>query len=77
MVDADPPEYWGRPLYDGEDTDSCTRCGPPGYWEQHVRKVLRATWETSDRRAVAALDTTFGVVAGGGVGEAHTTVEAG
>ena len=42
-----------------------------------MRKVLRAPWETSDRRAVAALDTTVGVVAGGGVGEAHTTVEAG
>jgi hypothetical protein len=45
-VDADPPQYRGRPLRDGEVTDTGTRCGPPGYWEQHVRKVFRATWET-------------------------------
>jgi hypothetical protein len=77
VVDADPPKYWGRPLYDGEVTDTSTRCGPPGYWEQHVRKVLRATWEAHDRRAAAALDTTFGVVAGMGLGEVHSTVEVG
>jgi hypothetical protein len=77
VVDADPPEYRGRPLYDGEVTDTCTRRGPPGYGEQHVRTVLRATWEAHVGRAVATLNAAFRVAARGGVGEAHSTAEAG
>jgi len=41
VMDADPPEIRGRPVWDGGATDRRTRSGPSGYWARHVRKVSR------------------------------------
>jgi hypothetical protein len=44
---------------DGEVVDACTRSDPPGYWAQHVGKVIRATGETR-RGEGSGLDADFG-----------------